>query len=539
VRRGGAAPILFLCEDNGIGISVSTPANWIHDSFSHQPHLHYFEADGAMDEIFDVTGEAIRTCRRLRQPVFLHLHTTRLWGHAGTDVETTYRTLQEIEAEEAKDPLLVNARRLIETGAATPAELQTIVSGLQSRIDAAMERAIRRPKLATAAEVVAPLARYDEAAIRATASVQAPAEDRAKLFDDALPEQTTTPTKRTMAAHINAALADEMLRLPEMIVFGEDVGKKGGVYYVTAGLQKKFGLGRVFDTLLDETTILGTAQGAAMAGLLPVAEIQYLAYFHNALDQIRGEACSLQFFSSGQFSNPMVVRVQGLAYQKGFGGHFHNDNSVGALRDIPGLLVAVPARGDDAARMLRGLVAAAKACGRVAVFLEPIALYHEKDLYADGDGLWLSDYPPPGSGSDGDNSLLLPGEVGAYNAEAGDVLIVSYGNGLRLSLRAAKKLKEEHGINSRVLDLRWLNPLPMEAVRRHADECQRVVVADECRATGGGVAEAIIAALAEGGFEGKLGSVRAVDSYVPLGAAANLVLISEGQIVEAVIAVAG
>lgn len=534
VRRGGAAPILFLCEDNGIGISVSTPANWIRDSFSHQPHLHYFEAannlNAEIDEIFDVVSEAANTCRRQRQPVFLHLHTTRLWGHAGTDVETTYRSLQEIEAEEAKDPLLMNASRLIETGAATPSELQSIVVNLQSRIDEAMEKAVRRPKLTTVAEVIAPLAPYDETAIRATTATQATAEARTKLFDNALPEQATAPTKRTMGAHINAALADEMLRLPEIIAFGEDVGKKGGVYYVTAGLQKKFGIARVFDTLLDETTILGTAQGAGMAGLLPIPEIQYLAYIHNALDQIRGEACSLQYFSAGQFSNPMVVRVQGLAYQKGFGGHFHNDNSIGALRDIPGLLLAVPARGDDAARMLRGLVATAKACGRVAVFLEPIALYHEKDLHADGDGLWLTDYPEPGK----EDSLLLPGEVGIYNPDATDVLIVSYANGLRLSLRAAKNLKDEQGINARVLDLRWLNPLPMDAVKRHANECGRVVVADECRATGGGVAEAIIAGLAEEGFEGKLSSVRAVDSYVPLAAAANLVLISDRQIIETV-----
>ncbi|MEK7832934.1 MAG: transketolase C-terminal domain-containing protein, partial [Acidobacteriota bacterium] len=530
IRRGGAAPVIFLCEDNGIGISVSTPNNWIHDSFCNQPHLHYFEAKGELDEVFDTVSEAVATCRQLRQPVFLHLHTTRLWGHAGTDVETTYRTLSEIEAEEAKDPLLVNARRLIETGAASPEQLQTIVADVQSRIDEAMEEAISRPKLTTVAEVTAPLAPYDEAAIRATASIQSTAEARAKLFDNALPEQTSTPTKRTMGAHINSALADEMLRFPEVLAFGEDVGKKGGVYYVTAGLQKKFGIARCFDTLLDESTILGTAQGAAMIGLTPIPEIQYLAYLHNALDQIRGEACSLQFFSSGKFSNPMVVRVQGLAYQKGFGGHFHNDNSIGALRDIPGLLLATPSRGDDAARMLRGLVATAKACGRVAVFLEPIALYHEKDLYSDGDGLWLSDYPAP----TGEGSMLLPGEVGVYNSEASDALIVSYANGLRLSLRAAKRLKDEQGINARVLDLRWLNPLPMEAVKRHADECGRVIVADECRATGGGIAEAIIASLAENGFEGRLNSVRAVDSYVPLAAAANLVLISEEQIIEAV-----
>ncbi len=176
--------------------------------------------------------------------------------------------------------------------------------------------------------------------------------------------------------------------------------------------------------------------------------------------------------------------------------------------------------------MLRGLVATARACGRVAVFLEPIALYHERDLYADGDNQWLSDYPAT-------DRLLLPGEVGVYHEDAKDVLIVSYANGLRLSLRAARKLKEEHWIHARVLDVRWLNPLPVDAIRHHAWECGRVLVADECRATGGGIADAAIASLAETGFIGPMGSVRAVDTYIPLAAAANLVLISESQIVEA------
>ncbi len=526
VRRGGAAPILFVCEDNGIGISVETPRHWIHDSFSAQPHLKYFAAAGTLDEIWNVTNDAIDYCRQHRTPVFLHLHVVRLWGHAGTDVETGYRSLEEIEAIEAHDPLLVNAKRLIETGAATPDELQAIIRDVQTRVDAACVEVVTRPKLTSVAEIVQPLAPYDETAILATANKQVDAATRANFWGDSLPEQATAPTRRTMAAHINSALADEMLRQPEIIVFGEDVGRKGGVYYVTAGLQKKFGAQRCFDTLLDETTILGVAQGAAMTGLLPIPEIQYLAYLHNALDQLRGEACSLQFFSSGQFQNPMVVRVQGLAYQKGFGGHFHNDNSVGALRDIPGLLVATPSRGDEAAMILRGLLATAKACGRVAAFLEPIALYHEKDLQADGDGQWLFDYPTP-------DRWLLPGEVGVYNTDATDLLMVSYANGLRLSLRAARKLKEEHGLNVRVLDVRWLNPLPLIAIRQHADECRAVLVADECRATGGGIADAVIAALAEDGYAGPLRSVRAVDTYVPLGAAANFVLISEQQILEA------
>src|SRR5712691_10189714 len=108
-----------------------------------------------------------------------------------------------------------------------------------------------------------------------------------------------------MAGCLNGARADELRRRPEVILFGEDVGRKGGVYNVTNGLQRRFGAGRVFDTLLDETSILGIAQGAAHIGLLPIPEIQYLAYLHNALDQIRGEAATLQFFSSGQFRNPM------------------------------------------------------------------------------------------------------------------------------------------------------------------------------------------------------------------------------------------
>jgi 2-oxoisovalerate dehydrogenase E1 component len=290
----------------------------------------------------------------------------------------------------------------------------------------------------------------------------------------------------------------------------------------------------VFDTLLDETSILGIAQGAAHIGLLPLPEIQYLAYLHNALDQLRGEAASLQFFSSGQFRNPMVVRVPGLAYQKGFGGHFHNDNSVGALRDIPGLVLAVPSRGDDAARMLRGAVAMAAEDGRVVVFLEPIALYHEKDLHAEGDAGWLTDYPPP-------PSVLLPGEVGIGGETDGDadVLLVSYANGLRLSLQAARRLADEHDLRARVLDLRWLNPLPIAAIREHTADVGPVVVVDECRSTGGGVADAIVADLAEHRIGKRLASVRAVDCFVPLGPATSAVLVGTDQIVAAAVAAVG
>ena len=527
VRLGLPMPLLLVCEDNDTGISVPTPEGWIAATFGNQPHLEYVPAEGELDEVWDAVGKAVDHVRRHRQPVLLHLRTVRLWGHAGSDAEQAYRSLGEIESVEARDPILRNARRLIESGAAAPDMLRDLVRETRARVMAVAEEAARRPRLQTTDEVVSPMAPYhpERVALRAAIPL-ATNDERVASFGASLPEDATAPTGRTLAAALNAALADELLRRPELVIFGEDVGRKGGVYNVTNGLQRRFGQGRVFDTLLDETSILGIAQGAAQIGLLPVPEIQYLAYVHNALDQIRGEAASLQFFSSGQFRNPMVVRLPGLAYQKGFGGHFHNDNSIGALRDIPGLVIAAPSRGDDAARMLRGAVAMAAEDGRVVVFIEPIALYHEKDLHADGDGGWLSDYPPP-------PAVLLPGEVGLHGPADGDadVLLISYANGLRLSLQAAQRLADNHDLRARVLDLRWLNPLPTEAIRAHAAEVGTVVVVDECRATGGGVADAIVADLAEHRIGRRLSSVRAVDSFVPLGPATSAVLVGIDQIV--------
>ena len=148
---------------------------------------------------------------------------------------------------------------------------------------------------------------------------------------------------------------------------------------MTRGLQKRFGAARVFDTLLDEQTILGAALGSALAGLLPIPEIQYLAYLHNAEDQLRGEAATLRFFSDGQYATGWWSGSPGLAYQKGFGGHFHNDNSVAVLRDIPGILVACPSSAAEAPGLLRTLAGLAVGEGRVGVLLEPIALYHSRD----------------------------------------------------------------------------------------------------------------------------------------------------------------
>jgi 2-oxoisovalerate dehydrogenase E1 component len=525
-RVGNPMPILFVCEDNGIGISVSTPRGWIAETYGRISGLTYVAADGEVDEVWAAVRSAVTRCRAARTPVFLHLQTVRLWGHAGSDVESGYRDRAEIEADEARDPLPRAARRLVELGVVSKRELATLVTGTRARIREEAERVVATAShLSEVADVVAPLAPFSAAAVRREGARRAPAEVREASFRPGLPEQASMPQRRTLAANLNAALRDLLLARDEAVVFGEDVGRKGGVYGVTSGLQTSFGTGRVFDTLLDETSILGLAQGLGLLGQLPIPEIQYLAYLHNAIDQLRGEACSTGFFSNGQFRAPMVLRIAGLAYQKGFGGHFHNDNSVGALRDIPGLALAVPSRPADAVRMLRAAVGMAAADGRVVAFLEPIALYHERDLHTDGDEGWLDTYPA-------DDEVAVPGEVGVFGDGSAEVLLVTYGNGLRMSLRAARRLAED-GMAVRVLDVRWLAPLPMDAIHEHAADVGAVLVVDEARATGGGIADAVIASLAESGTGARLASVRSVDTYVPLGPAADAVLLSEQQIVVA------
>ncbi|HWL95155.1 MAG TPA: thiamine pyrophosphate-dependent enzyme [Phycisphaerae bacterium] len=519
-------PILFVCEDNGIGISVRTPPNWIETNFSNASGLKYFQADGRdLIDAFEITREAVNYCRSQRTPVFLHLKTIRMLGHAGTDFEPAYRGLDEIAAVEALDPLLESARIVMRLGLMTPEQIRETYESLRERVTAAADDVVKQPRLSSREEVIAPLAPYHPEQVDAEASRVADRATRITIFggESKLPESLGP---RHMAVNINSALFDLMAKYSEMLVFGEDVAQKGGVYYVTAGLHKMFKAGRCFNTLLDEQTILGVAQGMGYMGMLPFPEIQYLAYFHNACDQIRGEACSLQYFSNDQFRNPMVIRIAGLAYQKGFGGHFHNDNSSTALRDIPGLVIACPSRGDDAAAMIRTCAALSKVDGRVVVFLEPIALYMTKDLYAEGDGQWQFTYPAP-------EQCVGLGDVRVYDGESSDLLIVTYGNGVLFSLRAAKRLREEQGIHARIVDIRWLAPIDHDAIARHAEECGRVLIVDEGRKSGG-VSEALAMGLVERLDPPPV--IRRVvgdDTYIPLGPAANFVLPGEDDVYEA------
>ena len=525
------APVLFVCEDNGIGISVKTPDGWVARNFAHRPDLDYFAADGLdLAAGYADVQRAVEHCRRTRRPTFLHLRTTRIMGHAGTDFEIEWRSIEELCAVEATDPLLRSAAIALASGLMAKDEVLALYEDTRARCFAAAEDADRRPRLSTLEEVMAPLAPYTPDAVQAEAVRADYAERRLQAFggESKLPEQLAP---RHLALQINAALHDLFAKYPESLLFGEDVAQKGGVYTVTKGLQKAFGARRVFNTLLDETIILGLAQGYANMGMLPVPEIQYLAYFHNAGDQIRGEAASLQFFSNGQYRNPMVMRIASLGYQRGFGGHFHNDNSITALRDIPGLVVGCPSRGDDAATMLRTLMALAKVDGRVCAFLEPIALYMAKDLHEPGDGGWLTTYPAP-------DQAMVPGEERVYEADADDLVVFTFGNGVPMSLRAARRIQAKHGWRVRVVDLRWLVPLNDAAIARHAGACARILVVDEGRRSAG-VGEGIITAIAEAGLGHKpMRRVVGADTFTPLAGAAFLVIPSDEEIVEAADALA-
>jgi 2-oxoisovalerate dehydrogenase E1 component len=521
-------PVLFVCEDNGLGISVRTPAGWVGQVLSSLPSVRYAYSDGA-----DLAGTA-RTAAELadwvresRRPAILHLRTVRLMGHAGSDAEIGYRSPKEIAADYERDPVLATARTLVARRMMTADEVLERYERTSAEVRAEAVRLAGWPKISSRAEVMAPLLAGDPGVVRLEAAAAAPLAAREKAFGSRLPE---AQPPLTLAQTINAALTDLMARHDDILIFGEDVGRKGGVYGVTRGLQRRFGGARVFDTLLDEQTILGTALGTAVSGLLPIPEIQYLAYLHNAEDQIRGEAATLKFFSSDTYRNGMVVRVAGLAYQRGFGGHFHNDNAVAVFRDIPGLVVAVPASPEDAAPMLRTCAALARAEGRVCVYLEPIALYHTRDLHEESDGQWLRRYLAP---ADWDTAHAEPGR-GRLHGDGGALTIVTFGNGLIMSLRVARRLAHS-GVRCRVLDLRWLAPLPVADLLEHAAATGRVLIADETRHSGG-VAEAVIAALADAGFDGIVRRVASADSFVPLGQAARFVLLPEEEIERASLA---
>ncbi len=493
-------PLLFVCEDNGIGISTQTPKGWIAANFEAKPGLKYFHANGL--DIYDtyrVAREAADFVRYRKKPAFLHLSLVRLYGHAGSDMQQTYLKKFIFEKWEDDDPLIHSAALLLGKDILTQRQILRIYQNAEDQCLRIAKEVVNRPRLTKASEVMAAIV----PPARDCQATNGPSDvDRSNIFGS---DYKQIDKQQPMSRLLNWALTDLMQQHQEVVMMGEDVGHKGGVYGVTQKLSDRFGPDRVIDTLLDEQSVLGLAIGLAHNGFIPMPEIQFLAYLHNAEDQLRGEAATLSFFSNGQFTNPMVLRIAGLGYQKGFGGHFHNDNSLAVLRDIPGIVIACPSRGDEAAMMLRECVRLAREEQRVVVVIEPIALYHVRDLLEDKDNKWTSVYPSP------DRSIPL-GEVGVDGT--GPLAILTYGNGRYLSTQAAVDLKAQ-GIECRIIDLRWLAPLPVGNILSALDGAKKVLIVDECRGTGG-QSEALMALLSER-TDLPHSRIAAEDSFIPTG----------------------
>ena len=515
--QGGHVPIVFICEDNGTGISVPTDGKWIENNFSNRYGMEYLKADGLhlIDLIIQAT-KAQKICRIKRVPIFLHMKTVRLMGHAGSDVEVGYRDIKDIEEDERNDPLTHSARIMIENSCLTKEEVVSLYEKTRTQVRHVFENAISRPKLKKVSEVMASIVSNKHTRTRP----KYPSKNlREKTFGK---EFSRTKLPHHMGKLINYALTDILLQYSNTVVFGEDVAQKGGVYHVTADLYKQFGARRVFNSPLDETSIIGFGIGLGHNGFVPIPEIQFLAYLHNAEDQLRGEAATLPFFSEGRFTNPMVLRIPGLAYQKGFGGHFHNDNSLTIFRDIPGLILAVPSNGSDAVKMLRTSVGQAHENGRIVIFIEPIALYMTRDLHTEKDGKWVNKYP------DIKEEIAL-GEFKVYGTGR-SLTIITYGNGLYLSLKAKKAIESKSKKKIKVIDLRWLSPIDFSKLIKAIGSCKRILIVDECRRTGCHGEEIYIKLDQYSKHDLNIKLHAAEDSFIPLGVSATVTLPSERSI---------
>lgn len=516
--QGIPMPVLYVCEDNGLGISTCSPNGWIAQRLQNIHPLKYFYADGRdVQQTYLVTLAAQAYIRKTGKPAILHLKTIRYFGHAGADAEIAYRDKHSIAADFESDVLLYTAAQLIKRGVTTGKKLAAHAHQTKQRIHRVAAEAATRPRLQLSETITSSI-------IGKPRDIALPQRSQDSIATALAFDKRNVGQPQPLAKMLNWALHEAMQDFQHTLVFGEDVGKKGGVYHVTHHLRDRFGPNRVMNTVLDEQSILGLAIGAAQQGFLPIPEIQFLAYVHNAEDQIRGEAATLPFFSNRQFDNPMVIRIAGLAYQKGFGGHFHNDNSFAVFRDIPGVIVMCPSNGRDGALLLRHAIELAERDRRLVILLEPIALYMTRDLLSEGDNGWLTDYPSA------DTPLPTIGEPAVYGCGK-RVAVITYGNGFYLSRQACATLNAEQQIT--LIDLRYLVPLDMAQVMQAADGCEQILIVDECRQRGS-LSEEIMAYLVEHDSQRRpVKRITADDTFIPLGRAAYDVLPSASDIVSA------
>ena len=440
-------------------VEVQTPGGSISDLVESFPNLAVFRCDGTdLIDSWDVSGEAIGYARSGNGPALIHAHTVRLRSHSESDDDRAYcPTLERVERE-TRDPVLRARTLIVEAGIADEDELDGLTETLAAEISGDADRAVERPQP------------EPETALRWLYSEEV--DPTSVRFDTERTGRSGSAEvkQQTMVDLLNACLRDEMARDPRIVCFGQDVADasreevleevpgKGGVFKVTAGLQRAFGGDRVFNSPLAEANIVGRAYGMAVRGLKPVVEIQFFDYIWPAMHQIRNEVATVRYRSGGAWSAPMVIRAPYGGYLKG-GSIYHSQTGASIFAHTPGVRVVLPSTARDA----NGLLRTAIRCDDPVLFLEHKHLYrqvHNKGSY-------------PG------REFMIPFGKARVVRPGDDVTVVTCGALVKRSLDAARIAWEADEIDVEVIDLRTISPLDMERVGESVRKTNRVIIAHE------------------------------------------------------------
>ncbi len=452
-------PVLFLLEDNGYAISVPVEVQTVGGDVSRLiknfPNLYLQRCDGTNAlESLAVMNRAVQYCREGKGPAFVHAKVIRPYSHSLSDDERLYRPDEERAADAERDPVVCFGAVLIDEAVIDQGGLQKLKGEVDASVNEATDQALASPQ-------------PDPETVKLF--VYSPDVDpTAKEFDTEGGAQLSG-NAGTMVDLINRCLQTEMARDARVIVFGEDVADcsreefldkvkgKGGVFKVTANLQRKFGSARVFNSPLAEANIVGRAIGMATRGLKPVVEIQFFDYIWPAMHQIRNELAVMRWRSGGDWKAPVVMRVPVGGYLKG-GAIYHSQSGVSTFTQIPGLRVIYPSNALDA----NGLLRTAIRCDDPVLFLEHKHLYRQ--------AYNKSQYPP-------DDFMIPFGKAKTVRA-GNDLSIITYGALVQRSLVAAKQA-EQQGISVEIIDLRSLQPYDWNAIVATVKKTNRVIVAHE------------------------------------------------------------